>query len=200
MSQSILPNPVILASKSFEVDTSGVGPAGTALNAAGTVSPLRFLIPALAVTRDSSIDVEVVLESSAVAGNYTLAPALIFTDPNGLSNNVSYAFQAMTVTPTTAQVTRFSLSMFFAKGVSGAPAEYRPVIHYRGISCTVDAGGVTNLDTGSFGTSNSPAMLRMDLPRTVTVQVVRAGAGTSQMNVRYVRAVGYGFNMNNWTA
>jgi hypothetical protein len=199
MSKLILPSPVILASESFDVDTSGIGPAGATANGAATLSPLRFLIPAYATTKDSSIDIELAVTSAALAGNYTLSPQLVFTDPDGVSNNTNYLFQGMTIDPTTAQIARFSIKIFFAKGASGAPGEYRPVMHYRGISCTVDGSGVTNLDTASYNTSNSPAMTRMDYPRALTVQLIRAGAGTSRMNVRFVRAVGYNLNMDNWT-
>jgi len=200
MSKLILPSPVILASESFDVDTSGIGPAGATANGAATISPLRFLIPAYATTKDSSIDIELAVTSAALAGNYTLTPQLVFTDPDGVTNATNYVFaQTLTVDPTNAQIINFKIKMFFAKGASGAPTEYRPVLHYRGATCSVDSTSTATVDTGSYNTGNSPAMTRMDYPRALTVQLIRAGAGTSRMNVRFVRAVGYNLNMDNWT-
>jgi hypothetical protein len=198
MSKLILPSPVILASQSFDVDTLGVGVA--TLDAAGTCTALRFMVPAYATTKDSSIDIELSITSAALAGNYTLTPQLVFTDPDGLSNNTNYVFtQTLTVDPTFAQIINFNIKVFFAKGAATAPAAYRPVLHYRGTTCSVDSTSTATVDTGSYNTTNSPAMTRMNHPRALTVQLIRAGAGTSRMNVRFVRAVGYNLNMDNST-
>jgi hypothetical protein len=198
MSKLILPSPVILASESFDVDTLGVGVA--TLDAAGTLTALRFMVPAYATTKDSSIDIELSITSAALAGNYTLAPRLIFTDPDGVTNGTNYVFtQTLTVDPTNAQIINFNIKVFFAKGAATASADYRPILHYRGTTCSVDSTSTATVDTGSYNTSNSPAMTRMDYPRALTVQLIRAGAGASRMNVRFVRAVGYNLNMDNWT-
>lgn len=199
MSKLILPSPVVLASKSWDVDDTGVGPAGATLNAAGTVSPLRFLVPANSTVKDSSIDIEILVTSSALAGNYTLQPKLVFTDPDGVGNAINYVMQAMTITPTAAQVAKFSMTIAFAKGASGAVDELKPVLYSRGVSSTNDGASVTSLDTGSYATGNSPTLTDTTMARAITVQLVRAGAGTSVMNVRYIRAVGYNLNINNWT-
>jgi hypothetical protein len=158
------------------------------------------MVPAYATTKDSSIDIELSITSAALAGNYTLTPQLVFTDPDGVSNNTNYLFaQTLTIDPTFAQIINFKIKMFFAKGASGAPADYRPVLHCRGATSSVDLASTATVDTGSYNTTNSPAMTRMDYPRALTVQLIRAGAGTSRMNVRFVRAVGYNLNMDNWT-
>lgn len=201
MSKLILPSPVVLASKSWDVDDTGVGPAGATLDTAGTISPLRFLVPANSTVKDSSIDIEILVTSSLLAGNYTLQPKLIFTDPDGVSNAINYVMQAMTITPATELVTQLFMTIAFAKGASGAVDELKPLLYMRGVSSTNDGTGaaVTSLNTGSYATSNSPTLTDTTMARAITVQFVRAGAGASVMNVRYIRAIGYNLNMDNWT-
>lgn len=194
----ILPSPVVLASQSWDVDTSGVGPAGATLNTTGTVSPLRFLIPANATVKDSSIDFDILVTSSALGAAYTLAPQLVFTDPDGVTANVNYVMQPLTITPTTAQIVQYKLTIAFAKGAATEPNNLKPLLYYRAIGGQIDGGGAYNLDTGSYATGNSPTLANTDRPRAITVQLARVG-GTSVMNVRYIRAVGYNLNMDNWT-
>jgi hypothetical protein len=198
MSKLILPSPVVLASQSFDVNTSGVGPAGATLDTNGTASPLRFLVPANSTIKDSSIDVDIVMTSSAVAGNYTLAPQLVFTDADGLTDAITYVLPALTVNPTTAQVILYKLTIAFAQGAALLPNDLKPIVYYRGNSSTVDGASVASIETGSYATTNSPTLLNTNRARAITVQLVRTG-GTSVTNVRSVRAVGYNLNMDNST-
>jgi hypothetical protein len=202
MSKLILPSPVILASQSYDVNTSGVGPTGATLNAAGTLSPLRFLIPTYSVVKDSSMDIEIFASSTQSANTYTLQPKLIFTEPEGTLNAVTYTLAAMTVdTSLAAQAIRFSIKVAFTKGASGAPTALKPFVHSRGISADVDGGVRTNLETATYATAiNSPSLTFFNRPRALTVQLVRVGAtNASVMNVNYIRAVGYNLNLDNAT-
>jgi hypothetical protein len=204
MSKLILPSPVILASESFDVNASGEAPVGATATGNAVMSPLRFLIPAYATTKDSSIDIDLMCTSTLdPAVTFSLAPQLVFTNPDGVGDANNYIFATMPVNVTVAaQITHFSIKIFFARGITGAANAYRPVTFYRGVSCDTNGGGRTSLDTGSWGVTESPAMTRMDYPRAVTVQLIRtatAGAGTSRTNIRAVRAVGYNLNMDNWT-
>ena len=199
MSKLILPSPVVLASKSWDVNDAGVGPVGATLNAAATISPLRFLVPANSTVKDSSIDIEILVTSSAVVGNYSLQPKLVFTDPDGVGNPINYVMQAMTITPSTEQVIQLFMTIAFAKGASGAVDDLKPVLYMRGVSSTNDGPNTVSLNTGSYATNNSPSLTDTTMARAITEQFVRAGGGTSVMNVRYIRAIGYNLNINNWT-
>jgi len=201
MSKLILPSPVVLASQSWDVNTSGVGPTGATLNTDGTLSPLRFLIPTYSVVKDSSIDIEIFASSTLSANTYTLQPKLIFTDPEGTLNSVTYTLAAMTVdTATAAQAIRFSIQVAFTKGASGAPTALKPFVHSQGISADVDGGVRTNLETATYATGSSPSLTFFNRSRALTVQLVRVGAtNASRMNVNYIRAVGYNLNLDNAT-
>jgi len=208
MSKLILPSPVVLASQSFDVDNAGATPAGTTLVGDGAnptaISPLRFLIPAYATTQDSSIDVEIVCTSigTASATTYSLSPVLVFTDPDGVSNNVNYTAQAVTVQTATItdQIVRMSVKLYFARGRTGGPNEFRPLLITDSKTFQIGGGEISHLDTADFNTVNAPAMTRMDIPRAITVQLARsAGNVTHRTNVRSIRVVGYNLNMDNST-
>lgn len=208
MSKLILPSPVVLASQSFDVDNAGATPAGTTMTGSAVspeaISPLRFLIPANATTQDSSIDVEIVCTSIGTTSGttYTLSPVLVFTDPDGVSNNVNYTAQAVTVQTATItdQIVRMSVKLYFARGRAGGPNEFRPLLITDSKTFQIGGGEISHLDTADFNTVNTPAMTRMDIPRAVTVQLLRsAGNITHRTNVRFIRAVGYNLNMDNWT-
>jgi hypothetical protein len=203
MSKLILPSPVILASQSFDVNGSGVGPAGLAtLSAAGTIEPLRFLIPTYSVVKDSSMDIEIFASSTqTVAANYTLQPKLIFSEPDfGALNRVTYTLATMEVnTNSAAQLIRFSIKVAFTKGANGDAAALKPYAHSVGTSADVDGGVRTNFETGTYATGSSPSLTFFNRPRALTVQLVRVGVNTSVMNVNYIRAVGYNLNLDNAT-
>ena len=203
MSKLILPSPVVLASQSFDVNTSGVGPTGATLNGEATISPLRFLIPTYSVVKDSSIDIEIFASSTLSANTYTLQPKLIFSEPEGTLNTVTYTLATMSVdTATAAQLIRFSIKVAFTKGASGAPTALKPYLHSRGTSADLDGGVRTSLETATYasGAGTSDSLTFFNRPRALTVQLVRVGAtNSSRMNVNYIRAVGYNLNMDNWT-
>jgi hypothetical protein len=198
MSKLILPSPVVLASQSFDVDTSGVGPGGASIATGGTLSPLRFLVPANSTIKDSSIDVDILVTSSAVGVAFTLAPQLVFTDPDGLTDAVTYVMQPLSITPSSAQLMQYKLTIAFAQGAATLPNDLKPVLYYRAIGGQIDGSGAYNIDTGSYATGNSPTLTNTNRPRAITIQLVRVG-GTSVTNVRYIRAVGYNLNMDNST-
>jgi hypothetical protein len=203
MSKLILPSPVILASQSFDVNSSGVGPAGLAtLSTDGTIEPLRFLIPTYSVVKDSSIDIEIFASSTLSANTYTLQPKLIFSEPDfGALNRVTYTLATLPVNTVAAQLIRFSIKVAFTKGANGDAAALKPYVHSVGTSADVDGGVRTNFETGTYAAAGtSPSLTFFSRPRALTVQLVRVGAtNASVMNVNYIRAVGYNLNLDNAT-
>lgn len=202
MSQLILPAPVVLVSQSFDVDASGVGAiTSTGDGTMNTVSPL---IPARSLVKDCSLNVEVMAFADAAAsGNMTLQMNLVFTDVDGLSNAVNLTSQVLVcqaANPNPSQVVSMRMSVHFGQGATGAAGALHGIGLYEAVSTDNAGGARTSITSGTWNDGGlfSP-MLRTNLDRRLNVQVLRTVSGASnRLNIRAVRVIGYGLNMQNW--
>lgn len=205
MSKLILPTPVVLAMQTFDCDTSGATIAGTTLTADGIISPVSFYLPPFSVVKNAALEFEILATASQIAsGTFKIQVQLAFTDMDGTSNAATVVLpataSAMSVNAATnAQIIGITGTLVFAQGVGGAPTELRPIATVDMWSSNVDGTSTATLNTGSWGTAQTPAMVRTNLDRRCTIQINRTstGVGASRLNIRAVKVVGIGLNMNN---
>lgn len=199
MSQLILPTPIVLAGSSYDVN-GGTGAliysAYETTSATGTLTCATAKLPAFSVINDAVVELNALLHIAS-GSNSAITIAATISDMDGTSNAVSITSPSHTVdSSAAARIVEVQMKVVMARGKNGEGDSVFPLATGT-LACYAVNGAETTANRTSFANwLTASALSRFHLDQRIVLKVTRS-SGTSLMQLRHGRILGYNLNTTN---